>query len=116
MAIKYADGRMHHYPVDLMSMKVQKEFGTHRLLVEEDGDGCGFVAALVEFSSSEYTGGTLWSGKNLEVEIIFEVMASYDGVRHMYWTPGDDGYINYPALDELQMALEALAEIEEKRL
>jgi hypothetical protein len=91
-----------------------------RLYVVKDPDKHSFWAHAVEYHScpypiGEYVPESHWENKWLTVDTVFEVVAYYDGVRHLEFNRnGDDmdGYLYYPDLGELINMLTKIREID----
>jgi len=82
-----------------------------RLYVVKNEDG--FSAHAVEFNScmaSEQKDD--WKNETLIVNTIFEVIALYDGVRHLTFSPETDGYLYYPGMEDIIVMLQKLRELE----
>lgn len=63
-------------------------------------DRCGFESVVYSFSSCDYSSDTHWlKSANLKVTLFLEISALYDGIRHL--EIGNDGYINYPNLQDI---------------
>ncbi len=80
-----------------------------RLFVHRYPENNSFYACAVEFNS--YSGnGEKWESNDLRVNVIFEVIAYFDGVRQLKFT--DDGYLYYPVISDLIGMLQKIKEIE----
>ena len=87
-----------------------------RLYLEPSTGATGFHAVAVEFASSEAHDNAIshWDLESLEVEVLHEINASSDGVRHHYVMNNADGYLHYPDLDFHVLLFQKLIELELK--
>ncbi len=75
----------------------------------------GFKFAVIEWVSN-LCDEVIW-GENTEVEFLFNGIAMFDGIRHMWLNTTQDeifGYINYPKIDELIVILSEIRKLELK--
>ena len=81
------------------------------------GDYHSFYAHAVEFNScsAESAEQDHWSNDSLVVNTLFEVIAYFDGVRHLEFNRNGcdtDGYIYYPPMGDFVAMLQKVREIE----
>lgn len=82
-----------------------------------DGTCTGFYALVVEFvSSDEIEVEDHWDGSDLIVNIVFNVIARFDGVRHLEFNREGSmpGYIYYPGMEAMVKMFTKLREIEQE--
>ena len=85
----------------------------YRLYVLKD-EHDGFEAMAVRVVSCSNNYDSVWDCPELQVEIVFNVSAFYDGIRHLYVNPSNDsdGYLYYPNVKTLAEILTKLNELE----
>ena len=92
------------------ALSYKDSYDNYRLYSKATSGGFEFV--LLKFNSCPYTKDKdLWSVQT-ECSILLKGCALYDGVRHL--TFADNGYINYPDLQELSEVLKALKDLEKE--
>jgi len=103
------------YLTDLQPI-IETNHSTYRLYVDVPSTHKGFYAIAVSFSSCSGT-GNVWEDPTLEVDVLFEVTALFDGIRHLEFNRGHeknfDGYIYYPDIKYLNKLLQKIEELEE---
>lgn len=91
-----------------------------RMYIKRLGPGHGFKATALEFVSCIYGQGSHWERPDLTVEIIVEVIAYFDGLRHLHFggngPESDDfnGYLYYPSSKSLVEVMTKLRELEQE--
>ncbi len=84
----------------------------YRLYLKREGDSGTFCC--VQFVSCRGGSSNVWDDPDVEVTILFEGWAAFDGVRHLWFTPDSDcksGYLHYPDLATLGFILTRLKEL-----
>jgi hypothetical protein len=86
----------------------------YRLYVEREESG--FHAMAVEFISGGGMDEDFWLSPNLEVDQLFQVIARFDGVRHLEFNRESDmpGYIYYPNMEGIILMMQKVREIEKQ--
>lgn len=78
-----------------------------------DGEGNGFEAFIIECVGYEMPGEDF--GQESYCEILLEVIAFFDGLRHVYFMPGENcGYANYPNIKSWSQIINLLSDLELK--
>lgn len=91
-----------------------------RLYIKRLGPGSGFKATAVAFVSCVHGQGRHWECPDLTVEIVVEVIAYFDGLRHLHFGgngPEPDefnGYLYYPNSKSLVEVVMKLRELEQE--
>ena len=94
-------------------------WNNHRLYYKDRGDSNGFDAFILSFVSgpSLHGGKTdIWS-RETNVEITAQVVAYWDGIRHIHFTPDSEvqtGYVYYPNAIMFIEVFDNLRQLEEK--
>ena len=68
-----------------------------------EGDQIGFEAMFGEWAAEDNQG--VW------IEPVAHIVAFFDGIRHLYWFPATQGYVNYPHIKTLKFVVEKLDEL-----
>ena len=92
-----------------------------RIYYKPNGDdGNGFYFYTVSWFGStakDIEGDNMWDGEHTFVECLFTGLAYFDGVRHLYFgheVTENYGYLYYPHVKEIALALLYLEELERK--
>lgn len=101
--------------------KQEEIFGYMMLQYDLDDNNKGFRTTTdkecinIPFQIIEWFGGgtnkNKWIENDSEVEIIMTGNIIFDGIRHSYFSPNDNGYINYIRLNDLSECLLRLHEL-----
>ena len=90
--------------------------GDYRLYIKRDNHG--FDAMAVSFSScSGDDDDDVWECSELMVDVLLELTALFDGVRHVWFAPYDTtqkGYVNYPDMQGVINVMSKLRELEKE--
>jgi hypothetical protein len=91
----------------------------YRLYVDIDKDDAMFSAVAVCYGELSYSGEDLkdcvWEEPGLWVQVVFEVEAYWDGVRHIHFTRRDSemqGYLYYPSMRALVEMFQVIEKLE----
>jgi len=107
----FKDIKLEDNPLNKCELIYKGEYDLRRLYVVKNEDG--FSAHAVEFNSciaSKQKDD--WENETLIVNTIFEVIALYDGVRHLKFSPETDGYLYCPGMEDIIAMLQKLRELE----
>lgn len=104
--------------IDKFKLKGFSEFELERykIFYKDRGEGSGFDFTVFEWVGS-YGDAEVWNIDATTVEIIFQGMALFDGIRHLNIgseVTNNLGYLNYPDLNELMIILVFFKNLERK--
>lgn len=109
----FSDIRLNNKSLRECEIALECNDGLYRLYVNRfDG---GFYAMAVEFVSSVADNDDMWDCDQLEVNQLLNLVALFDGVRHLEFNreAGDmAGYIYYPNINGLIEIFQKIREIE----
>lgn len=111
----FSDMKLNDKPLSQCEMVLETDNRNCRLYVDADPERSTFYASAVSFVSSGIEGDH-WENEELRVDSVFELVAYFDGVRHMWFNKDPsrqwDGYLHYPNMEGLIAMLQKVREIE----
>lgn len=91
----------------------QDKYDNIRLYALKEPEHNRFYAQAVEFYSCPVSENVSdWGNEELQVSTLLSCIVYFDGVRHLNFAEEDEGYLNYPPMNDLISMLQKIKEIE----